>query len=95
VRLKRDDLFVRIIIEDAQLEVIRTGNEPVLARDEAYTSNGYFRNLEGFHEGTGIGVVDVHAAIVETSEQPRFGRVKVDCFDAIGTLEEFSLRRRS
>ncbi|KAF5322671.1 hypothetical protein D9619_000088 [Psilocybe cf. subviscida] len=39
VGLERGDLFVRGVVEDAQLEVIRASDEPVLARDELDASD--------------------------------------------------------
>lgn len=49
VRLKSSDLFVRVIVEDAYLEVVGASHEPVLARNEANTSYGDFRYFKGFH----------------------------------------------
>ena len=94
VRLKGDDFFVCIIIEDAQLEIVRAGDEPVLPRYESYTSHGYLRDLECLDQSARVMVVDIYAAIIQTSEKPGFCRMKVDCFDAVRALEELSLQKK-
>ena len=91
VRLKRNDLFMRVVIEHAQLEIVRTGNEPILARDKTHTSYGYFCDFECLYERARFKVVGVYTSIVQTSKEPGFSRVKVDRLDAIRALEEFSL----
>jgi len=40
VCLERSNLVMCIVIEDAQLKVVRAGDKPVLACDEADTSDG-------------------------------------------------------
>lgn len=47
--LERDDFLVRVIIEHAKLEVVRTGDEPIFARDELYTTNGDVGHFERLH----------------------------------------------
>ena len=83
VRLKRGDFFVRVVVEDAELEVVGAGDEPVLAGDEADAANRYFCDLEGLDQRAGFVVVDVDRAIVKTGEDPRLGGVEVDALNAI------------
>ena len=47
--LECSDLFVRIVIEDAQLKVIGTCNEPTLSSDESTTPDWDLSDLECFH----------------------------------------------
>ena len=37
--LERDDLLMGVVIEDAQLEVVRAGNKPVFSGDELDAAN--------------------------------------------------------
>ena len=66
VRLKSRDFFVRIVVEDPELEVIATGDEPVLAGNEANAADGDLSDLERLDQRAGIVVVDINSAIVET-----------------------------
>lgn len=92
VRLKSGNLFVRVIVEDAYLEVVGASHEPVLARNEANTSYGDFRDFKGFHQCPSFMIVNVDGAVVETCEQPWLGRVEVDTLDAIRASEQFPLQ---
>lgn len=61
-------LFVGVVVEDAQLEVVRAGDEPVLARYKFDTSHWDLCDLERFDDGASLVVVDVDGAVVEPSE---------------------------
>ena len=50
VCLKGRDLFVRVVVEDAELEVVGAGHEPVLAGDEADAADGDLGDLEGLDQ---------------------------------------------
>ena len=66
--LERDDFLVRVVIEYAELKVVRTSDKPVFTRDELDTTDGdvgYFKRL---HQGARLVIVDVHRAIVEAGE---------------------------
>ena len=91
MRLERGDLFVRIVVEDAQLEVVRARDEPVLARDEAAAAHGDLRDLERLDERARVVVVDVNVAVVEPDEEPWLGGVEVDRLDAVRAVELFAL----
>ena len=93
--LESDDLLVRVVVEYAKLEVVGASDEPVLARDEAYTSDWYFSDLERLDESPCVVVVDVDRAVVETGEQPWLSGMKVDTFHAIRASEQFPLRCKS
>ena len=93
VRFEGRNLFVRVVVEDAELEVVGAGDEPVLAGDEADAADRYFCDLEGLDQRAGFVVVDVDRAIVETSKNPRLSGMEVDAFNAIRTGEEFPLHR--
>ena len=82
-----------MLYENAQLKVVAPHDEQVLACDEFGASNGHFGYLEGFDELGGCGVVDVDCAVVERGEEPGFGGVEVDGFDAVRAREELFLRR--
>lgn len=83
MRLEGGNLLVCVVIEDAQLEVVRASNEPVFARDELDASYRNLSDLERLDQCASFVVVDVDCAIVETGEQPGFRRMKVDTLDAI------------
>ena len=67
VRLERNDLLMRVVVEDAQLEVVRTGNKPVFTGNETHTAYGNLCDFKSLDERTGFEVVDVNIAVVETS----------------------------
>ena len=67
VRFKGRNLFVRVVVEDPKLEVITTGDEPVLAGNEANATDRDLSDLERLDQRAGIVVIDVNSAIVETS----------------------------
>ena len=83
VRLKRGDLFVRVVVEDAELEVVGARDEPILARNEADAADGDLRDLERLDQRAGVMVVDVDRAVVEAGEDPGLGGVEVDALDAV------------
>ena len=83
MRLKRRDLLVCVVVEDAQLEIVRARNEPVLAGYETDAAHGDLRDLKGLDQGTRFVVVDVDRAIVKTGEDPRLGGVEVNALNAI------------
>jgi len=91
VGLVGGNLFVSVVIEDAQLEVIRASNEPVFSRDEANASNGDCCDLKRLDSRACFVVVNDHRSVVESSNEPWFRRVEVDRLDAVGPLEQFSL----
>lgn len=72
-----------VVIENPQLEIIRTSDEPILARDEFDTTYWDFCNLECFDYGACVVVVDVDGAIVESCEKPGFCWVEINALDAI------------
>ena len=76
-------LFMGVVVEDAQLEVVRAGDEPVLARNKFDTAHWDLRDLERFDDGASLVVVDVDGAIVQPSEQPWFCWVEIDAFHAV------------
>ena len=94
VRLERSDLFVRVIVEDAQLEVVRTGYKPVLSGNKAHASHRYLCNLECLDESACFMVIDIDASVVQTGQEPWLCRMKIDCFDAVRSLKQFSLKFR-
>jgi hypothetical protein len=86
-------LFVGVVIEDAQLEVIRAGNEPVLASDKFDTAHWDLWDLERFDDGASLVVVDVDGTVVEPSKQPWFCWVEFDAFHAVRTRKELFLKQ--
>lgn len=89
---KRRDLLVGVVVEDAKLVVVRSGNEPVLPRDELGASHRHFSNLEGPYKRASLVVVDVHAAIVKSGQQPWLCRVEIDRLDSVRAGEELFLQ---
>ena len=87
VGLERGDLFVCVVVEDAELEVVRARDEPVLAVYEAHATHGDLRDLEGLDQSASVVVVYVDRAIVETGENPGLGGVEVDALYAVRTSE--------
>ena len=83
VRLKSRDFFVRVVVEDPEMEVITTGDEPVLAGNEANAADGDLSDLERLDQRAGIVVVNVNSAIVETGQDPGLGGMEVDALNAI------------
>ena len=81
--LERSDFFMRVIVEDTQLKVVRACDEPVLSGDEFDATNRHFRHLKSLDDRASIVVVYVDRAVVQSSQQPWFRRVKVDALDTI------------
>ncbi len=50
VRFKRNHLFVGIVIENADMHVIRTGDDPILSVDELGSSDRKIGDGEGFDD---------------------------------------------
>ena len=50
VRFEGRNLFVRVIVEDAKLEVVGARDEPVLARNKADASHRNLCDLEGLDQ---------------------------------------------
>ena len=82
---------MRVVVEDAKLEIVRACDEPILAGYEADAAYGNLRDLKRLNQGTRFVVVDIDRAIVETGEDPGLCWMKVDSFYAIRASEEFPL----
>jgi hypothetical protein len=50
VGFDRSDLLARVVVEDAEVEVVRAADEPVLALDEADASHRDLGDLEGLDD---------------------------------------------
>jgi hypothetical protein len=83
VGLERVHLLERVVVEDAELEVVRARDEPLLARDEARAPDRDLGDLESLEDRAGVDVVDLDGAVVQAREQPGLGRVEVDVLDAV------------
>ena len=83
VSLERGNLFVRVVVEHAQLEIIGASDEPVLAGDKANTSYRDFCDFKGFHQCSCLVVVNVDRPVIKTCEQPWLRWMEVDTLDAI------------
>jgi len=81
--LKRDNLLVGVVVKDAQLKIVGTCYEPVLASDKFYAADGNFSDLECFDDCACIMIVDVDRSIIETSQEPWLGWMEIDAFDTI------------
>ena len=91
VGLESRYFLVSVVVEDAKLEIIRTGYKPVLARDKFNASNGDLRDFESLDDCTGLVVVDVNGAVVETGQDPWFRGMEIYSFDAIRPGEKLPL----
>jgi hypothetical protein len=68
VCFKRSDFLVSVIIEDAQLEVVRSSNKPVFPSDEFNTPYWDLCDFKCFDNGTSVMIVDINGTIVETCD---------------------------
>jgi hypothetical protein len=68
VRFERSNFLVSVVVEDAQLKVVRSSNEPVFPSDEFYTPYWNLCDFKCFDNGTGVVVVDINGTIVETCD---------------------------
>ena len=93
VCLKGRDLFMRVIVEDPELEVVGACDKPVLAGNEANAADRHLRDLERLDQCAGVMIIDVDCAVVETGEDPGLGGMEVYAFYAVRTSEEFPLDR--
>ncbi len=72
VGLEAGDLLGSIVVDNAQLEIVRPSDNPVLPRDEATSSNrdiGQFKGLDG---GSCFVGPDVNVAAVKRGKDPWF-----------------------
>jgi hypothetical protein len=67
MRLECYDLFVCIVIEDAQLKVVGTCNEPALSSDESTAPDWDLGDFECLHQCSCLVIVYVDRTIIETS----------------------------
>ena len=91
VRLEARHLLGRVVVDDAQLEVVRPGHEPVAPRDEAPRAHGHVGQLEGLDGRARLVAPDVHVPAVQRRQHPRLRRVEVDALDALAAREELPL----
>jgi hypothetical protein len=61
------DLFMCIVIEDAQLKVVGACNEPALPSDESTAPDWDLGDFECLHQCSRLVIVYVDRAIIETS----------------------------
>jgi hypothetical protein len=61
------DLFVGIVIEDAQLKIVGTCNKPTLSSDESTAPDWDLGGLKCFHQCPRLVIVYVDRAIIETN----------------------------
>lgn len=66
VRLERGHFFMRIIIEHAQLEIIRASHEPIFAGNKTGTSHWHLRHFECLDDAAGFVIVNVNGPIIKT-----------------------------
>lgn len=64
VGLKCDNLLVGVVIEDAQLEVVRASNEPVFSGNELDTAHRNGGDLKCLDKCASFVVVDVDGTVV-------------------------------
>jgi len=83
MRLEVRNLLRGEIVVDAQLEVIRACNQPVLSRYEPASSDGHVRELERLHDRAGFVTPNVYMARVQRCENPWLGRMEVDSLDPL------------
>ena len=84
--------FVGVVVEDAQLEIVRARNEPVLARDKFDTAHWDLCDLERFDDGASLVVVNIDGAVVQPGEQPWFGWMEIDALYAVRARKELFLK---
>lgn len=51
VSLERRHLLARVVVEDAEVEVVRAADKPIPTSDEAHAADGYFGDFEGLDHG--------------------------------------------
>jgi hypothetical protein len=73
-----------------QLKIVTSSNDPILARDEPACTYRDIRDVECPQQQLRVIVVYVDFAIVQGTQDPILGGMKVDCLDTIGaTRQEF------
>lgn len=82
MRFKRGYAFLGVVVVASEMEVVGAADEPVLAGDEGDGADRDLCDLERLYERAGLVVPDEDVARVESGEDPRLGRMKVDGFDA-------------
>ena len=46
VSLQRGDLLARVVVEDAEVKVVRAADEPITSGDETHAAYGHFSHFE-------------------------------------------------
>ena len=91
MRLECRDFFMRVVIEDTQLKVVGTRNEPTFSSDESTAANWDFCDFECLHEGASLVVVYADGAVIETRQEPWLRGMEINCFNAVGSIKNFTL----
>jgi hypothetical protein len=63
---KGRNLFVGVVVENTQLEVVGTSHEPVLPGNKLDAANWNLGNFEGLDQSTCFVVVNVDTSVVQT-----------------------------
>lgn len=93
VGFKGGDLLRGVIVVNADLEVIRATDDPILAGDEAPCTNRYICKFERFDYGLCFVGPYISMTAIESRQNPGLGRVKVDAFDPLRSGKKLSLFR--
>ena len=84
VRLEHMDALESVVVEYANLHVVRARHHPVLARNELRSTHGQVTHLEGLDELLVVDVPNVHVAVVETGAHPWLSGVEIAALDPVG-----------
>jgi hypothetical protein len=85
MRLKCRNLLVGVIIVNSQLEIVGTGDKPVLARNESNASDRDFCDLKRFDDYARFMVIDIGCAIVQPHKNPGLRWVEIDTLHSVGS----------
>lgn len=64
MRLECSHFFMRVVVEDPQLKIVRASHEPILPGNKFYTPDWNFCNFKRFDDSTRFMVVDIDRTIV-------------------------------
>ena len=92
---RRAHLVHRVVVKDADHHVVGSSSNPLLSRDELGRSHREVRDLEALDERLVDVVPYLQRPVVKVRQEPRFGRMEINSFDAVRTLKQYPLHVES
>ena len=93
--LERYDLFVRVVVGTLSWKSSDPVTNQFLRGYEADASNGHLGYFEIPYYCACLMVLDIHRAIIESTDEPRLSGMEMDTLDVITPQEKFALAEQN